>query len=93
MCSRTECGDSDLDDTSPNRCAMELSDERRLAYYRVWGSERRSRRSVPPVMGHYFRDTIPNCETEVVPDAGHLWVLENLNTVLHALVRAQPNRT
>lgn len=49
--------------------------------------------SVPPAMGHYFRDTIPNCETEFVPDAGHLWVLENLNTVLRALVLAQPNHT
>jgi pimeloyl-ACP methyl ester carboxylesterase len=50
-------------------------------------------RSVPPAMGQYFCDTIPNCETEVVPDAGHLWVLENLHTVLHALVRAQPIHT
>lgn len=45
-------------------------------------------RSVPPAMGRYFRDTIPNCEAEFVSDAGHLWVLENLHTVLQALVRA-----
>jgi pimeloyl-ACP methyl ester carboxylesterase len=41
--------------------------------------------SVPPAIGQYLRDTIPNCEAEFVPDAGHLWILENLNAVLHAL--------
>lgn len=48
--------------------------------------------SVPPAMGQYLRDTIPNCKTELVRNAGHLWGLENLHTVLHTLVRAQPNR-
>lgn len=38
--------------------------------------------SVPPAMGQYLSDMIPNCATKRVPDAGHLWILEHVNEVL-----------
>jgi pimeloyl-ACP methyl ester carboxylesterase len=42
--------------------------------------------SVPPAMGRYLSNTVPNCEAMFVPDAGHLWVLVHLNEVLDALI-------
>jgi pimeloyl-ACP methyl ester carboxylesterase len=45
--------------------------------------------SVPPAMGRYLSHTLPNCETTLIPDAGHLWILLHLNEVLTALVSGQ----
>ncbi len=45
--------------------------------------------SVPPAMGRYLSNTVPNCEATLVPDAGHLWILVHLNEVLTALMFGQ----
>jgi pimeloyl-ACP methyl ester carboxylesterase len=41
--------------------------------------------SVPPAMGRYLRNSVPNCEVTFVPDAGHLWGLIHLNEVLNVI--------
>jgi pimeloyl-ACP methyl ester carboxylesterase len=41
--------------------------------------------SVPPAMGNYLSDTVPDCKTTHVPQAGHLWILIHLNEVLNAI--------
>jgi pimeloyl-ACP methyl ester carboxylesterase len=41
--------------------------------------------SVPPAMGKYLSNTVPECVTTFVPDAGHLWVLTHLKDVLDAI--------
>lgn len=46
-------------------------------------------RSVPPAAGRYLSSTVPGCEVTVVPNAGHLWILDHLNEVLTALNRDQ----
>jgi pimeloyl-ACP methyl ester carboxylesterase len=45
--------------------------------------------SVPPAMGRYLGDTVPNCEAEIVPNAGHLWILVHLNEVLNGMAPAR----
>lgn len=45
--------------------------------------------SVPPAMGRYLSNTVPNCEATFVPDAGHLWILVHLKEVLYALISSQ----
>jgi pimeloyl-ACP methyl ester carboxylesterase len=45
--------------------------------------------SVPPAMGRYLSQMVPNCKATLVPDAGHLWILVNLKEVLCALVSDQ----
>lgn len=42
-------------------------------------------RSVPPAMGKYLSHTIPSCQANFVPGAGHLWVLLHLREVLDAV--------
>ncbi len=49
----------------------------------LWYCERD--RSVPPAMGEYFSNTIPNCEATCISRAGHLWILEHLDEVLTAV--------
>lgn len=46
-------------------------------------------RSVPPAAGQYLSSTVPACEVTIVPNAGHLWILDHLNEVLAALIRDQ----
>ena len=46
-------------------------------------------RSVPPAMGKYLSDSIPDCEVTFVPEAGHLWILVHLNEVLNELAVGQ----
>lgn len=41
--------------------------------------------SVPPAMGKYLSNAVPNSETTFVPDAGHLWILVHLNDVLDVI--------
>lgn len=43
-------------------------------------------RSVPPAMGQYLSNTVPNCKATFIPEAGHLWILLHLNEVLTALM-------
>lgn len=43
--------------------------------------------SVPPSMGHFMADKIPNCEAEFIEDAGHFWIFEHLPEMLAKLVR------
>ena len=42
--------------------------------------------SVPPAMGRYLAQTIPNCKATFIPGAGHLWILDHVGKVLDALV-------
>jgi pimeloyl-ACP methyl ester carboxylesterase len=42
--------------------------------------------SVPPAMGRYLAQTIPNCKTTFIPGAGHLWIVDHVGEVLDALV-------
>jgi len=44
--------------------------------------------SVPPAMGQYIKNTIPNCTVEFISNAGHLWILEHVNEVLSAMAQA-----
>ena len=45
-------------------------------------------RSVPPAMGKYLGQTIPDCEVTFVPNSGHLWILVHLREVLEAVTGA-----
>ena len=45
--------------------------------------------SIPPAMGKYLSNIVPNCETTLVPEAGHLWILEHLNETLTELMFSQ----
>ena len=45
--------------------------------------------SVPPAMGKYLSETVPNCEVEIVLGAGHLWILAHLREVLERLIIGQ----
>ena len=45
-------------------------------------------RSVPPAMGRYLNDSVPDSEATFVPDAGHLWILLHLREVLNAVIRS-----
>ncbi len=38
--------------------------------------------SVPPSMGHYMAERIPNCEAEFIRGAGHFWIFEHLPEML-----------
>jgi pimeloyl-ACP methyl ester carboxylesterase len=42
--------------------------------------------SVPPAMGRYLAQSIPDCEATFVPGAGHLWIVDHVGDVLDALV-------
>ena len=41
--------------------------------------------SVPPAMGNYLSDMVPDCKATHVAQAGHLWILIHLNEVLNAI--------
>jgi pimeloyl-ACP methyl ester carboxylesterase len=45
-------------------------------------------RSVPPAMGRYLSDAVPNCEVKFVPNAGHLWILSHVEEVLDQMASA-----
>jgi len=45
--------------------------------------------SVPPAMGRYLKNIVPNCEATCVRGAGHLWILVHLKEVLNALIYGQ----
>lgn len=57
----------------------------------LWQGERDP--SVPPSMGRYLSQTIPNCEATFVPGAGHLWILDHVGEVLDRLVPDSRNAT
>lgn len=43
---------------------------------------------VPPAMGHYLANTIPNCRAKFIPDEGHFSLLPNYaQEILEALVK------
>jgi pimeloyl-ACP methyl ester carboxylesterase len=42
--------------------------------------------STPPVIARYLKSVIPKCHTHYVPNAGHLWHIEHLCTVLRELI-------
>ena len=42
--------------------------------------------SVPPAMGHYIAEKLPNCEATFIPDAGHFWIFEHMGDMLGTLV-------
>ncbi|NNK41018.1 MAG: alpha/beta hydrolase [Myxococcales bacterium] len=42
--------------------------------------------SVPPAMGRYLAQAIPNCKATFIPGAGHLWIVDHVGEVLDALV-------
>ncbi|MGH1417719.1 MAG: alpha/beta fold hydrolase [Hyphomicrobiaceae bacterium] len=48
-------------------------------------------RSVPPAMGQYLCSAIPNSDLRLVPNAGHLWILEHLRDVLDAVLSDEPD--
>jgi pimeloyl-ACP methyl ester carboxylesterase len=48
-------------------------------------------RSVPPAMGNYLSNAVPDCEATFVPGAGHLWILVHLREVLDSLAAARPS--
>ena len=48
--------------------------------------------SVPPAMGRYLAQTIPNCKATFIPGAGHLWIVDHVGEVLDALVATREDR-
>jgi hypothetical protein len=42
-------------------------------------------KSVPPAMGWYLSSMILGCEVKFVSDAGHLWILLNVDEVLNSI--------
>ena len=42
--------------------------------------------SVPPAMGQYMAEKIPNCEAKFIKGAGHFWIFEHLTEMLEKLV-------
>ena len=42
-------------------------------------------RSVPPPMGIYLANAVPNAAATAIPDAGHLWIFDHLRKVLEAI--------
>ena len=42
--------------------------------------------SVPPSMGQYMAEKIPNCKANIIKGAGHLWIFEHLSEMLEKLV-------
>ena len=38
-----------------------------------------------PAMGRYLAQMLPNCQAKFIPNAGHLWVLDNINEVVTTL--------
>lgn len=51
----------------------------------IWQGEEDA--SVPPSMGEYMAEKIPNCEATFVKDAGHFWIFEHLPEMLEKLVK------
>lgn len=43
--------------------------------------------SVPPAMGKYLAETIPDCEAHFIEGAGQFWIFEHLEEMLAVLVR------
>jgi pimeloyl-ACP methyl ester carboxylesterase len=41
--------------------------------------------SVPPSMGQYLAEKIPNCEARFIKGAGHFWIFEHLSEMLKVL--------
>ncbi len=52
---------------------------------KLWHGE--SDRTVPVAMGRYQAKAIANCTATFIPDAGHLWIVDNFGTVLSSLVQ------
>jgi pimeloyl-ACP methyl ester carboxylesterase len=42
--------------------------------------------SVPPAMGRYLAERIPDCEATFIRDAGHFWIFEHMAEMLKKLV-------
>lgn len=42
-----------------------------------------------PRMGRYLAEALPDCEATFIPDAGHLWILDNINEVVLTLQQYQ----
>ena len=42
-------------------------------------------RIVPPGMGEYLEDRIPDCTATFVDEGGHYWIVQNIGTVISAL--------
>lgn len=42
--------------------------------------------STPPAVARHLKSVIPKCHVHYVPNAGHLWIFENLNTVLREVI-------
>jgi pimeloyl-ACP methyl ester carboxylesterase len=38
-----------------------------------------------PAMGRYLAKTLPHCQANFIPEAGHLWVLDHINEVVSTL--------
>lgn len=43
--------------------------------------------SVPLAMGKYLSESVPNSKTLLIPNAGHLWIFDNLREVLEQIVK------
>lgn len=50
-------------------------------------------RSVPPAMGRYLSNTVPESEATFVSGAGHLWILGRLNEVLSEVAEASQTQS
>ena len=81
-----------------------MADDLAANHGRPWGfdlSEIRTRvliwscdldRSVPPAMGRYLGEQIPNAQLTQVPNAGHLWLLVHLRDVLEVIAASANSR-
>ncbi|NIM15345.1 MAG: alpha/beta fold hydrolase [Candidatus Aminicenantes bacterium] len=67
----------------PGNWAIPLNEIKARVY--LWQGEEDI--SVPPSMGHYMAEKIPNCEAEFIKGAGHFWIFEHLPEMLEKLVK------
>ena len=42
--------------------------------------------AISPSMGRYLANTLPHCQATFIPNAGHLWILDNVNEMVSTLV-------
>ena len=46
--------------------------------------------TVSPLMARYLQKRLPQCEADLIPDAGHMWHIEHMGDVLDVLLDRAP---
>jgi pimeloyl-ACP methyl ester carboxylesterase len=64
-----------------------ISEERITIEVRLWQGE--ADKVVPPSMGRYHAQVIPNCRAVFLPEQGHYWLVDHYDEILAALAAAR----